>query len=213
MNLMIRPMMPDLSVFECGNLSVYLGFAILLTVAVADSVLLSFYAAGRFDGDKKKTAFCFAVLTLIGVVMLLCFFGFAATTVQGIIFFLILILSSYEDIKTRECDDYLHLMTVIAAFIGTELTMIPGMSMSAMFVGGIMLLAVLITKSSIGGADIKMAAACSFMLGFERGVIGLVLGTLLAVVVNLLKSKDRKKGFPMIPYLAVGYAAAFFIQV
>lgn len=213
MNLMIQPMIPKFSVLSNGSLAAYVGLAILLTGTVFAAVLLSHYAADRFKGNKKKTAFCFAALALLGAFVMFCFFGFAATTVQGIIFFLILILSSYEDVKTRECDDYLHLMTVIAAFIGTELKMIPGMFVSAMFVGGVMLLAVLITKSSIGGADIKMAAACSFMLGFERGVIGLVLGTLLAVVVNLLKSKDRKKGFPMIPYLAVGYAMAYFIQV
>lgn len=211
MNLMVRPMIPNSSVLSDGGLALYIGLAILLTVTVFVAVLLSHYAADRFKGDKKKTTFCFAALALFSVVMMFCFFGFAATTVRGIIFFLILILSSYEDIKTRECDDYLHLMIVIAAFIGTALTEVPGMFISAMFAGGIMLLAVLITKSSIGGADIKMAAACSFMLGFERGVIGLVFGTLLAVVVNLLKSKDRKKGFPMIPYLAVGYAAVYFI--
>lgn len=211
MNLMVRPMIPNFSVLSDGGLALYIGLAILLTVTAFVAVLLSHYAADRFKGDKKKTTFCFAALTLFSAVMMFCFFGFAATTVRGIIFFLILILSSYEDIKTRECDDYMHLMTVIAAFIGTALTMIPGMFVSAMFVGGVMLLAVLITKSSIGGADIKMAAVCSFMLGFERGVIGLVIGTLLAVVVNLLKSKDRKKGFPMIPYLAVGYAAVYFI--
>ena len=211
MNLMIQPMIPDFSLFEGRNFSVYFGFAILLTVTVVTSVLLSFYAAGRFDGDKKKTTFCFAALALFSAIMMFCFFGIAATTVRGIIFFLILIISSYEDIMMRECDDYLHLMTVIAAFIGTELTPVPGMFVSAIFAGGIMLLTVLVTKSNIGGADIKMAAACSFMLGLWRGISGLLFGTLLAVTVNLLKSKDRKKGFPMIPYLAVGYAAAYFI--
>lgn len=211
MNLIIRPMIPNFSVLSNESLAAYIGLAILLTGTVFVAVLLSHYAADRFKGNKKKTVSCFATLALLGAFVMFCFFGFALAAVQGIIFFLILILSSYEDIKTRECDDYLHLMTVIAAFIGTELTMIPGMFVSAMFVGGVMLLAVLITKSTIGGADIKMAAACSFMLGFERGVIGLVLGTLLAVVVNLLKSKDRKKGFPMIPYLAVGYATAYFL--
>ncbi len=211
MNLMIKPMIPNFSVLSNGSFAACLGLAILLTATVLVAVLLSHYAADRFRGNKKKTAFCFAALALLGAFVTFCFFGFAAITVQGIVFFLILILSSYEDIKTRECDDYLHLMTVIAAFIGTEFTMIPGMFVSALFVGGVMLLAVLITKSSIGGADIKMATACSFMLGFERGVIGLVFGTLLAVVVNLLKSKDRKKGFPMIPYLAVGYATAYFL--
>ena len=75
-----------------------------------------------------------------------------------------------------------------------------------------MLLTMLISKSNVGGADIKMAAACSFLLGLSRGVIGLLAGMILAVVVNVFK-KDKKKGFPMIPYLAAGYMAAYFIQV
>ena len=73
-----------------------------------------------------------------------------------------------------------------------------------------MLLTMIISKSNIGGADIKIAAACSFLLGLSRGIIGLFAGTILAVLFNIFK-KDKKKGFPMIPYLAVGYMAAFFL--
>ena len=142
---------------------------------------------------------------------LLCFFGFAAITVKGIILSLVLVFSSYEDIKARECDDYLHLMIVIAALIGAEVSAIPYMLISGVFIGGLMLLPVILTKSTVGGADIKTAAACSFMLGLNRGIIGLLFGTVLAVAFNIFK-KDKSKGFPMIPYLAVGYMAAYFIQ-
>ena len=75
-----------------------------------------------------------------------------------------------------------------------------------------MLITTLITKSNVGGADIKLAAACSFLLGLSRGIIGLLIGMILAVVCNAFK-KDKKKGFPMIPYLAVGTMAAYFIQI
>ena len=103
-------------------------------------------------------------------------------------------------------------MIVIAALIGTELSSIPYMLLSGVFIGGLMLLPVLLTKSDIGGADIKMAAACSFLMGLNRGIIGLLVGTVLAVGFNIFK-KDKSKGFPMIPYLAVGYMAAFFIKI
>ena len=103
-------------------------------------------------------------------------------------------------------------MIVIAAFIGTDLSSIPNMFFSALFAGGIMLITMLITKSNIGGADIKMAAACCFLLGLSRGIIGLLAGMILAVVFNIFK-KDKKKGFPMIPYLAVGFMTAYFAQV
>lgn len=131
-------------------------------------------------------------------------------TVKGIILSLVLAFSSYEDIKARECDDYLHLMIVIAALIGTELSSIPYMLLSGVLTGGLMLLPVLLTKSDIGGADIKMTAACSFLLGLNKGIIGLLAGTVLAVVFNIFK-KDKSKAFPMIPYLTVGYMAAFVI--
>ena len=75
-----------------------------------------------------------------------------------------------------------------------------------------MLLTLLLTKSDVGGADIKMATAASFALGMTRGTAGLVAGMLLAILFNISK-EARKKGFPMIPYLAAGYIAAFFIQV
>ena len=216
MTSMIRPIIPRLPNFYEITASNQIAFIVTSTLMLISVVLVALlvgrFAAGKYDGNKKKTALCFIGITALMTILLLCFFGCAATTVKGVILCLVLVFSSYEDIKKRECDDYLHLMVVIAAFIGTELSSIPNMVISAMFAGGLMLLTMLITKSNIGGADIKMAAACSFLLGLNRGVIGLLVGMILAVVFNIFK-KDKKKGFPMIPYLAVGYMAAYFIQV
>ena len=210
---MIQPFIPNAYEICMTNKAGFIVCSIMMLVsAVFAGLLVGRYAAGKFDGNKKKTAICFIGITAFVTAFLICFFGCAAITVKGVILYLILVFSSYEDIKKRECDDYLHLMVVIAAFIGTEHSSIPNMFISALFAGGLMLLTMLITKSNIGGADIKMAAACSFLLGLNRGVIGLLVGMILAVVFNVFK-KDKKKGFPMIPYLAVGYMAAYFIQV
>ena len=70
----------------------------------------------------------------------------------------------------------------------------------------------LITNCDIGGADIKFAVACSFLLGFEKGVVAFVGGMLLAVLLNAFKTKEKRRGgFPLIPYLTVCYLAVYLL--
>lgn len=103
-------------------------------------------------------------------------------------------------------------MIVIAAFIGTDMSALPGMLLSALITGGIMLMTAAVTKSSIGGADIKLSAACAFMLGTVQGMTGLMIGLILAVIINSIKNRKKKhEGFPLIPYLAVGFMTAYFM--
>ena len=216
MTSIIRPIIPHLpSIYEIGSTdraTFVVGSIIMLVFVVLAALLIGRYAAGKYDGSKKKAAIFFIVIETLITSLLICFFGCTMTTVKGSILSLILVFSSYEDIKKRECDDYLHLMIMITAFIGTDLSSLPNMFVSAVFAGGLMLLTVLITNADVGGADIKMAAACCFLLGLSRGIIGLLAGMLTAVLLNVFK-KDKKTGFPLIPYLAAGTMAAFFIQV
>lgn len=184
---------------------------LILLLPVLAALAMARYASGRFETNKKKTAICFAAFGICATLVMICLFGCTAIAVKGIFLAYIFAFSSFEDIKTRKCDDYLHLMIMIAAFIGTDLNNLPGMILAAFFAGGVIVLSNLIGKGKIGGADIKLAAASAFLLGFDRGILGLLTGTLLAVLVNMFK-KNRKAGFPMIPYLAAGFMAAFFIQ-
>ena len=185
---------------------------VLLALTVLTAVFISLYASNVYKGNKKKAVLFFTVIAALTALSLFCFFGCAATTVKGIIFCLLLAFSSYEDIKTGECENYVHLMIVIAAFIGTDMSALPGMLLSALITGGIMLMTAAVTKSSIGGADIKLSAACAFMLGTVQGMIGLMMGLILAVIINSIKNRKKKhEGFPLIPYLAVGFTAAYFM--
>ena len=103
-------------------------------------------------------------------------------------------------------------MIVIAAFIGTDTAALANMLLSALLAGGIMLITTAATKSKLGGADIKLSAACAFLLGAVQGLIGLVIGLTLAVIINSVKNKKKKQtGFPLIPYLAVGFMTAYFM--
>lgn len=215
MNAMISPMLPYIPFnkipAETNGIAILCALLLLIGTIIT-AWCLGAYAARHFGGNKKKTVLVFAGITGLVTLALLCFFGCAAVTIRGIIFTLILAFSSYSDIRTRECEDYLHLMIVIAAFIGTELSALPGMILSGIAAGVIMLIPAILGKRSLGGADIKCSAACAFLLGFERSIIGLTVGLLLAVAVNGVQNRKKKgAGFPLIPYLAVGFTAAYFI--
>ena len=212
MHLMIRPIMP----YNPPNISedplLLVNGAVLLIFAILTAVFISLYASGAYKGNRKKAVLFFVGITALATLTLFCFFGCAATTIKGIIFCLLLVFSSYEDIRIRQCEDYVHLMIVIAAFIGTDMSALPNMILSALLIGGIMLITTAVTKSKLGGADIKLSAACVFLLGTVQGLIGLVIGLTLAVVINSVKNRKKKqKGFPLIPYLAVGFMTAYFM--
>ena len=137
MHLMIRPIMPyDMPKLTENPFVLISGFVLFIT-AVLIAVVLSRYAAEAYKGDKKKATLFFAGITVFVTLMMFCFFGCAATAVKGCIFCLLLLFSSYEDIRVRECEDYVHLMIVIAAFIGTDMEALPNMILSALLVGGI----------------------------------------------------------------------------
>ena len=211
MPMMIQPALNAIFENYTASKTGFIVSTVLTFVFVSiTAVMLARCVAGKIGGNKKKTTVWFLLIALCVSAALLCFFGFAAITLKGILLSFVLLYASYEDLKTKECDDSVHLMIVIAAFIGTDPSSLQNMLISALIIGGLMLISMLVTRSQIGGADIKLAAACAFTLGLNRGLIGLFAGTLLAVICNIFK-KNRKEGFAMIPYLAVGFMAAYFI--
>ncbi len=216
MTLTIPPVIHTIAHFNEMSRAEWIGaasaVAVFLFAAALVALIVGRFAAGKYGGGKSKTALLFIGVTLFMSAILLCFFGSSAITVKGIIISVLLSFASYGDVKERECENYVHVMIVIAAFIGTNLSSLPNMILSGLFTGGIMLITLLFTKSKIGGADIKMAVACSFLLGVSRGLIGLLVGMTVAVIFNLFR-KNKTEGFPLIPYLAVGYMTAFFIPV
>lgn len=221
-SLMIHPILPA-SPFHSfffspdTNTAMILNI-LLLTIFITASLFIAMfmgrYASVKWNGNKKKTMFTFLCITGIIAVLLLSFFGLAVGSVRGMIFCLILVLSSYSDIKIREADDYLHIMIGLTALIGAEISNIPAMTLGAAALSIPMIIIAAFSKGAgVGGADIKLSAACGFLLGIEKGIAGLVLGLFLSIVINLIiqRIKKRADGFPLIPYLAAGYMAAYFI--
>ena len=182
---------------------------ILLTGLAA--AFLGFFCAREFKGDKRKTILIFTLIAVLLAVMLLAFFGFTVAAIKGIILSLVLAFVSYSDLKTRECPDFPYLMIVVAAFIGGDLHCLPDMLLAALAVFCFQFFGAWATNAKLNGADAKLATACAFLLGSARGITGLVIGMLIGIIVNLIKLKDTKEGFPLLPYLAVGFMTAYFL--
>ena len=79
--------------------------------------------------------------------------------------------------------------------------------------GGIFFLLAIISKGSLGGGDIKLIFALGFWLGAEKllnvVLFGAIFGGVAAVVMILLKKKDRKSFFAYGPYFAL--SAIYFL--
>lgn len=180
---------------------------IIIGVVLFMALLLLNYSISRWHGNKQKVTLGYTLLSL-GISSLLLFtFGCTIETVKGIIFAFILLVASYGDIKERMCNDYIHLMIAITAFIGMELSELPKMILSFIFVTILMLISIRISNKRIGGADVKLCMASSLVLGLTNCLSGMALGLALAIICNARK----KEGFPLIPYIATGFMVAYFI--
>lgn len=209
MEFNICPIIPQIIGKSQDNVSVLLSGLIFLIVVILISLCVGKFASEKWKGNKKRTILGFVLISSVVALALFCFFGLSVKAIQGIIFTLILLVASYSDIKKRECDDCLSVMILITAFIGTELNAIPGMFVASLLTAGVFLFVVLTMSDRIGGADIKIASAATFLLGFSRGIIGIIAGLLFAIILNSFK--DKKAGFPMLPYLTAAFIPAFFL--
>mgnify|MGYP002563967964 FL=1 len=165
-------------------------------------------AAESFGGNKKKTAVVFTVTAVLTMAALLCFFGASAKAARGGVMCIIMLYAAYEDIKTRECADFLSVMLGITGIMGKEPK---ELILSLIAFAGIILILLIssaVTKNGIGGGDVKFAGAVSLVLGFFNTAAALTAGLLIAVIVNKLK---KEKSFPLLPYLAPAFMTAYFI--
>ena len=179
---------------------------LLLGITALAGYITGKSAAESFGGNKKKTAVVFTVTALITMAALLCFFGASAKAARGGVMCIIMLYAAFEDIKTRECADFLSVMLGITGIIGKE----PKELFLSIFAGIILILLIssAVTKNGIGGGDVKFAGVSAIVLGFFNTAAALVLGLLAAVVINKLR---KQKSFPLLPYLAPAFMTAYFI--
>ena len=165
-----------------------------------------------FQKEDKNIPIYYAV-SCISMSSLLFFFGWSLEFIKGLIFMLTLLYASVSDIQTHSVSDVVSVIIFVTGFIGVTMTDLPLMLFSFIAVFGFLFICAMLSKNKLGGADVKLSAACAFLLGFEKGVIGLGIGLFLSIITNLIiekvkKSKDQP--FPLVPYLSIGYMLMYF---
>lgn len=138
----------------------------------------------------------------------------ANSILQGVLFSSLLLAASYTDIKRREIPDTICLLLVLTGFLKFSYQNLLGIFLALPF-----LIAAMLKEKSIGGGDIKLTAPVGFVLGFWKGIYGLIIGLTLLVVLYIMiriSSIIRKKqvakdlSMPLAPFLGIGFLIMYF---
>lgn len=129
-----------------------------------------------------------------------------------LLFYLILVKLSLEDLQKRKISDRYHWMILVLS--AAALFVLPQINirerMEGMFLVSLpMTILALCRPGSFGGGDIKLVFACGAFLGAELVLKGTVLGIFIAGICSLwilIIKKDRQNlQFPFGPFLSAGF--------
>ena len=213
----IRPITPErlmeLNPEEVITTIVKLACIFLFYLAVHKISKVVISKTPGYNKESKKIPI-YHCISIILVSSLLIVFGWSTELLKGIILLQILLYASVSDIQTHEVKDFVSVLIFITGFIGVTLSDIPMMLFSGLAIGGVLLICAMVSGNRLGGADVKLSAACAFLLGFSKSIAGLVIGLFLAIICNIYfshKNKTKGKAFPLVPYLSIGFMAMYFI--
>ena len=212
----IRPISPErlmeLNPEEVITTIVKLACIFLFYLAVHKISKVVISKTPGYNKESKKIPI-YHCISIILVSSLLIAFGWSTELIKGIIFLQILLYASVSDIQTHEVKDFVSVLIFITGFIGATLSDIPMMILSALAIGGILLICAMVSGNRLGGADVKLSAACVFLLGFSKSIAGLIIGLLVSVIANLIiqkRNKTKNQPFPLVPYLSIGFMLMYF---
>ncbi len=128
-----------------------------------------------------------------------------------VILLFLLVVASIIDLRTRLIPNFI---TIPGALLGLLLTTLTGrlsfiQALMGIFVPGfIMLLIALISKGGIGGGDVKLLATIGSFIGWRMALSSLfwgsVVGSLVSVLLILLRKKKKSDPVPFGPFLTIG---------
>lgn len=131
---------------------------------------------------------------------------------KGVLFASLLIIASIHDIRTRLIPNWVPLALIGSGLL--QLQFVPAL-IGFIATGLPFFLAAVITGGKIGGGDIKLMAACGFVLGPMGGllqsVFGLTFVLLFAIGIAFRNGFQTAKqtALPLVPFLAAGGLLSF----
>lgn len=143
-----------------------------------------------------------------------------ADSVGKIAFIIFLSVCAVFDIKKREIPIVLIFLGGIFA-VGIKLFQIFSGEIavvsvgSSLFIGLIFLLISFCTREKVGYGDGLILLVSGLVLGFYQCFLGLCLSLLLssvyALLLLLMRKAERNSGMPFVPFLTIGMGVSFFV--
>ena len=140
----------------------------------------------------------------------------ASSILQGVLFSFLILVASYTDIKRREIPDTVCVLLVLIGLMEFRYVNLLGIFVALPF-----LIAAVLKENSIGGGDIKLTASVGLVLGFWKGIYGLIIGLSLLIlfyiilrIVAVIRKKQVVKNLsmPLAPFLGIGFIVVYFIN-
>ena len=125
-----------------------------------------------------------------------------------------LLALSFIDWETREIPDGFQLALLGLGLAWNGYAQIAGKGLLAENLIGFLavslplLLIAFLTRGGMGGGDIKLMAVCGLLLGWQRILLALALGSILGSLImvprHLLQKRERREEVPFGPFLSAG---------
>lgn len=142
----------------------------------------------------------------------------AKSVAEAALFSCLLLAASLWDVQKRIIPDSL---CVLIALTGL-LTFVPG-RLAGVLLCLPLFIAALWKEGGMGGGDVKLTAACGFVLGLPAGCAGLILGLAAALLWHgIVKGVCRLRqipaqpvnasALPLAPFLSLGFIAGSIIK-
>jgi len=156
---------------------------------------------------------------LTGILFIVAYITFGLTFQLGIslILILILIVITMIDIDTLEIYDRFQIMLLVVAIIQVFVTKLPILDhFIGFFIISIPFYIIAVLTDGIGGGDIKLIAIGGLLLGYKATLvaffIAVILGSILAIYLMIVKKSDRKTQIAFGPFLCIGILIAFLFS-
>lgn len=138
---------------------------------------------------------------------------------NDIIFFvymqLILMVMSLSDVKTKIVDDKIQCfaLLIVLEYIMITCKVIMGRFVFSAIVMMVLLIAAIVSKGGLGGADIKIYTICCLYAGIKNGICLFIISIVLAVIYGTVKrfvlQKDIKD-IAMLPFIQLASIIVFY---
>lgn len=132
---------------------------------------------------------------------------------KALLLFLILLMASYSDVKSRIVSDRHSIFLIFISFIPPQPFRISGLFCSLPF------FIAAITSGGIGGADIKIMSAAGAIIGITGGTIAMIIGLVGMIafhkgstIIDKKRNRETKKAYPLIPFLTVGILIVYLSE-